>query len=369
MTLVAQPSQSKGILDGMYRGLLRRLRRLGQKAQRLRKRRRVLPAVASRLTEEARHRAAVERELHAMRASDRPILVGPWLGEVGFEILYWIPFLRAAVARHQLDPSRLVIYSRGGVASWYGELCGRYLELFERVDAEGFARGNEERVSRTRSSKQAVIDDFDLALREAILPLIGEHHWLHPSLMIRCFRYSWLHALEPVAFGDLLAARRLEPPAAPTLALPERYVAVKFYSRSSLPDEQANRRRLVQIMGRLRERGPVVELATGLQIDDHGELVEGVPPTALGGQPITAANNLALQTQVMAGADAFVGTYGGMCYVAALLGVDAIGLCANDVKLKPIHLALAHQACEQVGGGRVLQLGFAELDALRGAGL
>ena len=27
-------------------------------------------------------------------ARSEPILVGPWLGEVGFELLYWIPFLR-----------------------------------------------------------------------------------------------------------------------------------------------------------------------------------------------------------------------------------------------------------------------------------
>ncbi len=29
---------------------------------------------------------------------DRPIIVGPWLSETGFELLYWIPFLAWAKA-------------------------------------------------------------------------------------------------------------------------------------------------------------------------------------------------------------------------------------------------------------------------------
>ena len=31
--------------------------------------------------------------LRWLKSTDWPILVGPWHGEVGFEVLYWIPFL------------------------------------------------------------------------------------------------------------------------------------------------------------------------------------------------------------------------------------------------------------------------------------
>ena len=48
---------------------------------------------AARLVSE-RRASAVRRELAALASKPEPILVGPWLGEVGFELLYWIPFLR-----------------------------------------------------------------------------------------------------------------------------------------------------------------------------------------------------------------------------------------------------------------------------------
>ena len=52
-------------------------------------------------------------KLHTHRV-DQPLIVGPWLGEVGYEILYWVPFLRWVKSYRPFDPERLVIVSRGG---------------------------------------------------------------------------------------------------------------------------------------------------------------------------------------------------------------------------------------------------------------
>ena len=41
---------------------------------------------------------AVRRELERLQKSNAPIVVGPWVGEVGFELLYWIPFLNQVAA-------------------------------------------------------------------------------------------------------------------------------------------------------------------------------------------------------------------------------------------------------------------------------
>src|SRR5689334_25417524 len=61
-----------------------------------------------------------------LRSKD-PILVGPWLSEIGFEALYWIPFLQRLI-HDGLDRSRLIPISRGGAAAWYGTEQG--LEVF-----------------------------------------------------------------------------------------------------------------------------------------------------------------------------------------------------------------------------------------------
>ena len=43
-----------------------------------------------------------------------PIVIGPWIGEVGFELLYLIPFLNRALRTYKLEDRRLVVVSRGG---------------------------------------------------------------------------------------------------------------------------------------------------------------------------------------------------------------------------------------------------------------
>ena len=54
-------------------------------------------------------------------AARRHIVVGPWLSEVGFELLYWIPFLNWVKTYRPFDPERMVVVSRGGAGIWYHE--------------------------------------------------------------------------------------------------------------------------------------------------------------------------------------------------------------------------------------------------------
>ena len=56
----------------------------------------------------------LERDLAALASGTDTIVAGPWLGEVGFELLYWVPFLRWFTERFQVDPARMLIVSRGG---------------------------------------------------------------------------------------------------------------------------------------------------------------------------------------------------------------------------------------------------------------
>ena len=66
----------------------------------------------------------IEREIRGDSSPrGRPLVVGPWLSEVGFETLYWVPFLHWVKAAFRLDPDRLVAVSRGGVAGWYRGLA------------------------------------------------------------------------------------------------------------------------------------------------------------------------------------------------------------------------------------------------------
>src|SRR4051812_7360409 len=58
-------------------------------------------------------------ELDTLAAGDGRIVVGPFTGEVGFELLYWIPLVRWAVREFPGLDGRLAVVSRGGVAHWW----------------------------------------------------------------------------------------------------------------------------------------------------------------------------------------------------------------------------------------------------------
>ena len=98
------------------------------------------------------------RELVTMLGrQDRPIIVGPWLTEAGFELLYWIPFLAWAKAYGNFDPERLVVVSRGGAASWYRHITPHYADIFSFYTPDEFRIANEGRIqaSPTRAQNSA----------------------------------------------------------------------------------------------------------------------------------------------------------------------------------------------------------------------
>ena len=86
-----------------------------------------------------RARRSETRELvTVLGRSGRPIILGPWLSETGFELLYWIPFLAWAKAYGNFDPERLVVVSRGGAAPWYRHITPHYEEIFSFYTPDEF---------------------------------------------------------------------------------------------------------------------------------------------------------------------------------------------------------------------------------------
>jgi hypothetical protein len=80
---------------------------------------------------------ARRREIAACIARPGTLVAGPWLAEVGYEVLYWVPFLRWVTDRFRVPPERLTLASRGGCQDWYKGMASGYFELFDRVGAAG----------------------------------------------------------------------------------------------------------------------------------------------------------------------------------------------------------------------------------------
>jgi hypothetical protein len=308
----------------------------------------------------------VEREIEEVIGEGRRVLVGPWLSEVGYEALYWVPFLRWVKAAFRLSPDRVVALSRGGVGSWYAGIADRYVEAWDLVTPEEFARRTLER----GSTKQLEPSAFDRDLVAAVEAQLGERvSVLHPSLMYRLFGEFWSGHR---AMGFLDAHTRYEPVSPPVVvdpqALPRDYVAVKFYEARSLPGTPEVRRVVTQIVERLAERTPVVLLDTGLVLDEHADYTVGTSSRVVSARPwMTPTTNLAVQTQIIAGARAFVGTCGSVAWLAPMLGVHTSALYV-DPKWLHVHLGVALRATHKMGAGCFAPVDLRGLDPL-GLGL
>lgn len=305
----------------------------------------------------------IERELDAIVSRGRPLVVGPWLSEVGYETLYWLPFLHWVKAAFRLGTDRIVAVSRGGVASWYEGIAGRYVEIWDDLDPAEFARRNAER----GVTKQYDLTPLDRDVLANVARRIGTGDFdvIHPGLMYRLFTLYW-SGQRAMGFLDAHTrfTRHTAAPVIDPALLPREYVAVKFYAARSLPDTPEVRATLRSTVAALAERMPVVLLDTGLVLeDDHADYAFAPGGRVLSARPwMTPQTNLGVQTQIVAGARAFVGTCGSLAWLAPRLGVDTSAMFV-DPKWLHAHLAVAMRAYHKLDAGRFAVADLRALDA------
>jgi len=284
--------------------------------------------------------------LERMRRSGQPIVVGPWTGEIGFELLYWVPFVRWAVEKFNLPPDRMTVVSRGGTASWYGLTNSRYVDVFSVADPDEFRTRTESR------KKQRTLTAFDRDAIRRVRRSWGDPatHLLHPAMMYALFMPFWKDQAPLSRITDHVRYRRIEPAAPVSIpALPSRYIAARFYFSNCFPDTSDNRAFVDRVIGTLSEHHDVVMLNPGFRPDDHVDYATGTRPRVhavdMSSHP---AENLALQTSIIGKADAFVGTYGGFAYLAPFCGVRSIAFY-SDRNYFTYHLGLAQHAFAEIG--------------------
>jgi hypothetical protein len=160
---------------------------------------------------------------------------------------------------------------------------------------------------------------------------------------------------------------RISPPDVEVpLTLPREYVAVKFYGARSLPDDPAVREQVRALCDAIADRFPIVQLDTGLGLDDHTDMALPVGPSVLSVRGLLARRtNLAAQTRIIAGARLLVGTCGSLSWLAPLLGVATMPVF-TDASFLHAHLHVARRVYGRVGGGSFSPL---DLTGLLGAGL
>ena len=313
-----------------------------------------------------RTRVETEYQLIRIARSNRTIIAGPWLGEVGFELLYWIPFLTWVASRFEIDRRRIVAVSRGGPELWYRRIAGSYYDVFDYFDPEQFRRANEKRRMEIGEQKQIQRSELDEEVIEKVVAVVGESNTavLHPSLMYQLYRrFWWGHA----STDSVRACARFEPfqQSAPDAALddlPSEFVAAKFYFNDCFPSTEGNRDFVRKAMESVARSIPVVSLATGLTLDEHNSYE--IPSLRDISGLVDARSNLEIQSSIVARAKAFVGTYGGFSYLPPFLGVPSIGLHSDPKGFARTHYDLALAAFDEWGNQLLRNIDVAAPEAL-----
>ena len=276
-----------------------------------------------------------------LHRSSKPILVGPFKSEVGFEALYWIPFVQSL----GIDPARLIPVSRGGTALWYGTTQG--VEIYDLRDPKDVRIENMLQHAKTGLLKQVSYTPFDHALIKDAAKAAGltDYHVLHPKWMYRMFTPFWtgqqgfdwaldrlttrgMHEGQPVR-----SLNPITPPQLPeTLKLPPQFCVARFYARATFPLSDVTVQCATECLKQIARSQPIVLLNPGVHADEHLDIpVKDIPNVVKLKDLLTIEprTNLAIQSAVLARSQGFVGTYGGVAQLALRMGKPSVSFFLN----------------------------------------
>ena len=276
-------------------------------------------------------------------ASDRPIVLGPFLADVAFEMLYWRPWV--AWMRASFGPRRapVIAVSRGRVDGWYSGLASEYVDVCDLVSFETYQARNRERV-RDAGDKQNVVSGFEQDLLDHVTRRLGtaDVAVVHPSVLFRLCSKVWRGALSSQWLSEHARYEHCETssdatPAAAHVAEP--YVAASFWFNSCFPDSPLHRRVVRDVLAELSQRVDVIV------VDQGG--VHGLFDSIQAGDRVRVMKSaetddrIRVQARVVAGARAFVGTFGGLSLMAPFYNVPTSLLFGAEVGLFPQHAAVS----------------------------
>lgn len=274
------------------------------------------------------------------------------MGEVGYEALYWLPFLDALRARLQIDPARVIPISRGGAAIWYN--VPRGLELYAMRPPQQVRVQNWIQFQQTGWMKQQRVSDFDRGIYQDAAATLGlkKYLTLHPAWMYQTLTPGWNGERGPAWLQQRVRFQSIPAPVVNGLTLPDRFVAVRFYFRPTFPASPQAASFAKATIAHIAKHTHVIILNSGLHVDDHFDYLpkdrENV--TVLSEVvPLTAENNLAVQSAVLGKATGFVGTYGGMCQLALRMGVPSVSFYNEWHSTAIAHRHLSETLALQMG--------------------
>lgn len=276
---------------------------------------------------------AVTKLIAELNADTRPILLGPYRSELGFEVSYYLPFVQFLANQVKGFDQRAAVVTRGGLAPLYHEVAAQGYDLYALRSVTEVRRENlhDQQVrNKGKSIKQLGETPWDEAVLVDAANALGlgtVYHTIHPAWMYWALAPYW-EGTAGLAYLSAMTDFRLLPkitlPEMPTL--PKKFVAVKCYARATFPYPHPDVSAWVQeTVATLAAQCPVVLLNTSSDHDDHVDVAMS-GPNIYRLPEVAPESNLLVQTAVLAKATAFIGTYGGVAQLALRMGIPSVSV-------------------------------------------
>ncbi|MDX9702295.1 MAG: hypothetical protein RBU23_04520 [Candidatus Auribacterota bacterium] len=308
------------------------------------------------------------KALDKLKKTEKFIFAGPYLSDVGYEILYWIPFLRWILKECEISPDRTIGVSRYGADAWYKDVCAGYCDILDVMSAEEFKDAQDMRMKKSGTIKQFEITEIesDILRKVAVMHDISDFDVVHPSIMYKLFTSVWNQTF-PVDFIlehlDFEQIRHI-PDITLNYDLPEQFVAVRFDTTAYIPETRQTRYMIKSFVEKISKRIPVVVLNTGLEVDFHKDwstffrsdnifFLQGA---------VGCRENFLLQTVVMKRAKGFLGTHGGASYLGPFCGVPALTFYQNEIGNYSVHLDVSRALFKNKNDCRFDVFSLADID-------
>ena len=271
---------------------------------------------------------------------------------MGLEVLYWEPFL--ASLRHALGiaDERIIPLTRSASHVWYR--APKAVEIYGMREVREVRVENRLRAARTGMIKQMAVAPFDRGIYTDAAQTLGLEQFLtlHPAWMYQTLQPFWNGQTGLSWTEGRLRFAPLPRPEIP-MALPEKFVAVSFYARSTWEASATTAAFAKEAIQLIAKQIPVVLLSTSLHMDDHVDFLPHPLPenvTVLANLfPCTPQNSLAAMACVLSKAMAFVGTYGGLSHLALRYGVPSVNLYTKWQGIMLAHKTLSDALAIQTG--------------------
>lgn len=278
------------------------------------------------MDDSARNNLAASIE-HALEG-DGPIIAGPYLSDVGIELLYWIPFLRWLLEARGLSGNRILAVSRCGADNWYQSLGIEYMDMCDLLGYEEFNQRLDD--LRTTNMKQQEVNEFERNILDIVRGKLGIRNYrlLHPSLIFNGFLQAWKRTIPVELLLDYtkFVKYNVKHDVSKNLGLPEEFVALKLSFCRYLPENQKNREFFEKLSKMLCAKFNVIDLDMGMEVDKHRAFqldIDGMYKM----EPRAGCRDMFNhQTEVISKAQLCIGTHSNISSIAVQMGIPTLNL-------------------------------------------